>query len=94
MIGGAKRGRKPGSKTGPTGPRKGSQADWLASFTLGETRLVEAKPTKAHWKTHPPIPAKSRRTDNFTFQAARYCAVPQSNLTDEPIYIWRITRTG
>lgn len=89
----AKRGRPKGSGTGPTGPRKGSQTDWLASFAMGETPWIEADmKRKATLHNKPPI--SYRRSDGFTFTAIKYCAVPQSNLASEPIYMWRITRTA
>ncbi len=36
------------------GTRKGSQADWLLSFAIGETRWIEAQQKGKNWRNHPP----------------------------------------
>lgn len=78
-----------GKKRGTIGPREGSQAHWLSTFKLGETRWIECD-MERKYINRPPIPG--RRSDGFKFVSLKYCAVPQSSVTLEPAYLWRITR--
>lgn len=82
-------GRKRGPK-GPTGPRKGSLAHWLSTFELGEVRFTQAKREGVpNWILHPP-PSRTRHLHRFT--CAPYCAVPLTDASADPVYLWRVER--